>query len=72
MSSYELVYQFLNPSIIDNDIKTSNLVTMKKKSTNLLYRKFLNKINKKSLIFFFFSQMNRSDKTSNDLLEIDR
>ncbi|CAF4379375.1 unnamed protein product, partial [Rotaria sp. Silwood2] len=34
MSSFELVYQFLNPSIIDNDKQLSNLVNVKKKQTN--------------------------------------
>jgi hypothetical protein len=34
MSSFELVYQFLNPSIVDNDRQSSNLVPVKQKQTN--------------------------------------
>jgi hypothetical protein len=34
MSSFELVYQFLNPSIVDNDRQSSNLVTAKNKLSN--------------------------------------
>ncbi|CAF1078838.1 unnamed protein product [Adineta steineri] len=56
MSSFELVYQFLNPSIIDNDRQSSNVATTKKKQTNS---------NKNSFDMF------RSDKTSNELQEID-
>ena len=35
ISSFELVYQFLNPSIIDNDKQLSNLIMIKKKQMNL-------------------------------------
>jgi hypothetical protein len=37
MSSFELVYQFLNRSMIDNNTQSTNFVTIKKKSTNSLY-----------------------------------
>ncbi|CAF1020929.1 unnamed protein product [Rotaria sp. Silwood1] len=56
MSSFEFVYQFLNPSIIDNDKQLSNLVNVKKKQKNSHKNSF---------------QIFRSDKTSNDLLETD-
>ncbi|CAF0812826.1 unnamed protein product [Rotaria sordida] len=56
MSSFEFVYQFLNPSIIESDKQLSNLVNVKKKQTNSHKNSF---------------QIFRSDKTSNDLSEID-
>ncbi|CAF2040918.1 unnamed protein product [Rotaria magnacalcarata] len=56
MSSFELVYQFLNPSIVDNDRQISKLDDAKRKQMN----------SNKNLFKIF-----RSNKTSNDLLETD-
>ncbi len=39
LSSFELVYQFLNPSFMDNNQQTSNSTTMKNKSTKPSYEK---------------------------------
>ncbi|CAF1252805.1 unnamed protein product [Adineta ricciae] len=56
ISSFELVYQFLNPSIVDNDRQSSNLIPAKKKHSN-----------SSKHIFDKF----RSDKASSELLEMD-